>query len=1009
MATPFQQKPQNIINLYDFITSNSETPNRELNYVINQYSILKSRGEHPELEIRYSFYLDKLNDTFLKSGIPPLRFFQLREKFNQMNIAFTEINSRDTNYPEGSQRVTNGSTEWINKQSIRRYTDQNLGLILSLSNEKPIPPPTMLPSTPSNIREKQRFQYPFYEYNALCDMTIVHETNLLKGTKSTNYELELEFISSTTNYQSDIIKFLDGVGQIYLWLYDTECFYNRSLIIELKSKIYTTLGLDPSQPLMNRARDLKMKDLVFGGLVGNQQTSYHVTYKTDGIRKYLFANNIGLWLIMPDTNEYNLLYPYMFTNVYMFDGEYVPQDRFTSLTTDEVRSKSYWFLIFDALIAENQNLININDHNKRLKTAREFLRGYGGSDPEFLNDITIEIKTFMSLLDPIKLERGIFDIDDFYKNMRDLLLRRNLLPYKDDGLIFTPVNSPYYPNMSPNKGNFTLVEEPDIVKWKPLEQLTIDFKIHYLSRDTIQLLTSRNEPFKGSQKYPFSGTISAKDISEPEGSIIEFGWTGDTFIPYRTRRDKLYPNSTNTAQKVWELINRPVTEDVLCGNSLDQVYDYHNSIKMELYNQSGGYLVDIGSGRGGDLAKWRNFTKVIAVEPNLENLKELQKRLANSNIKNKVKVIQAGGEDTDLIEKTMKEFFGQHQKADVVSFMLSLSFFWDSQKHVEQIIETCNRVLKPDGKIIYLTIDGDSVQQLFRPIFSHVRVENPLLLTHFEHPERVIASLTYEDKPIDTLYVDLPNTIVGKQQEYLVRLMDFTSLSNGEYVMTMTQRATKQQFLPPMGKLFTSLYTYGIINRITPIQVQLPIISQDYPRLPALPKMYTPKVKEEGIVSTPLGALPFTDEAPSSQWEQLAVAKIVRYASPIESSLYYSIINAVYNNGELKDVKFVEQFREGIMKWLSKIQIDGEEWKQVILNIERDRLGQIEYQVLGDLLNVQIVVYNVKTNGIFKQFETITNTLKPIILLNQINDHIELLGQIQNNAVVTVFQQIPIF
>ena len=132
----------------------------------------------------------------------------------------------------------------------------------------------------------------------------------------------------------------------------------------------------------------------------------------------------------------------------------------------------------------------------------------------------------------------------------------------------------------------------------------------------------------------------------------------------------------------------------------------------------GSTLLDIGSGRGGDLGKWKRFSKILAVEPSLEHIEELKRRLASHpDLKNKVRILNAGGEETDKISKAVREFFGD--RASNISLMLSLSFFWKEKKMFDALSETITQNLIPGGQFVFLTIDGRAVKELFTPSFDN--------------------------------------------------------------------------------------------------------------------------------------------------------------------------------------------------------------------------------------------------------------------------------------------------
>lgn len=79
------------------------------------------------------------------------------------------------------------------------------------------------------------------------------------------------------------------------------------------------------------------------------------------------------------------------------------------------------------------------------------------------------------------------------------------------------------------------------------------------------------------------------------------------------------------------------------ASKMERLRTEHNRIKRSILTKikresSSNCLIDIGSGRGGDLGKWTDsrigFDTVHAIEPNNENLSELTRRMGNMNMKN---------------------------------------------------------------------------------------------------------------------------------------------------------------------------------------------------------------------------------------------------------------------------------------------------------------------------------------------------------------------------------------
>lgn len=150
-------------------------------------------------------------------------------------------------------------------------------------------------------------------------------------------------------------------------------------------------------------------------------------------------------------------------------------------------------------------------------------------------------------------------------------------------------------------------------------------------------------------------------------TIVEFYWN-DKWIPLRNREIKTqiyqtqklrnnrsYISNTanywDTAISIWNSIQNPVTEEMICGDSKIEYQEetekyylqtiprekrasarithYHNWIKSQSLDEmkSAESLMDIACGKGGDIYKWResNFTKIFGIDifrDNIENVSD---------------------------------------------------------------------------------------------------------------------------------------------------------------------------------------------------------------------------------------------------------------------------------------------------------------------------------------------------------------------------------------------------
>jgi len=374
--------------------------------------------------------------------------------------------------------------------------------------------------------------------------------------------------------------------------------------------------------------------------------------------------------------------------------------------------------------------------------------------------------------------------------------------------------------------NKSLINTPDVCKWKHPKDLTIDFLIQIKavednSRRLELYVFDGSAPviFTGTERYPLlSENVRMKgpkltiDEINYNNKIIEFEWVkeNDKIIlqPRKYRSDKTNPNQKIVAEDVWEDIMDPIFIEDLVGDTPELAIKYHNDIKKRLYRDltdrynKNFNLLDIGSGRGGDIGKWKGFNgNIIAVEPYKPNRDQFIERLEKSGIKDRVTIVPLGGEQTIEITEAVRDNI-PGGKVDVVTLMLSMSFFWSSDKHLDALVRTIVTNLNPGGEIIFLTIDGDSLEEVFK-----------------NNDEKIIAGARIHlypeigsqwGRPVD---FELPGSIIeeGGQREYAVHIEDLTrKLSKFGFVLTKLSKAIEHKLLlSEQQLLYTRMYSYG--------------------------------------------------------------------------------------------------------------------------------------------------------------------------------------------------------
>lgn len=260
----------------------------------------------------------------------------------------------------------------------------------------------------------------------------------------------------------------------------------------------------------------------------------------------------------------------------------------------------------------------------------------------------------------------------------------------------------------------------------------------YFYRNSLEFFSAFTEL---SEKYP--------------GRTIRFYVNGDFKYEFNPDKDVLEIGGAKVT---------PMLE-ILKGNTTNLMRNKISQTKNHIFSKlRGKTLLSIGAGRGGDIWRWARsgYKKIVMVEPNSENRKELIRRLEGNKIPFEYLILDVPGQDVDYILKKSEEFF--NGRPDVVSFMLCLSFFnFQNDSQLNGLI----RLASFGKKVGILTQDHALVNKLFRsrPKFSsvifRVKTWNPPRMKTFTPgiPPSLVSK---------TLYIHIPNSIVEHQEEYLV-------------------------------------------------------------------------------------------------------------------------------------------------------------------------------------------------------------------------------------------------
>jgi hypothetical protein len=630
----------------------------------------------------------------------------------------------------------NKSAIEISEVGVRiSYSTEDKGEDLSVYENKNMWKPHMIRNRRRTTFTTRDSTHPFYGFQ--IDVTAVSESYLnwnVDGEyevekKILKYEVEIEIMTSTSVVKTGR-ELLDFIMFVYAGLIsnmspitvENEVFFtmsDRRAIVNLHNSLFaddiirTKWKNNTGYTLFdktywNKPVNIKIENLM-PRYINEDKSTFHLasaypTIKLNGKRCFLLFLSDTCWLVAP---------PFKIT-------------KFASHSLDEKVAGTYidgeffrgTFHAFDILFDSGK------DVRRLWFTERQSLvKKYAGG---------VHVTPYFGGITAKKF----FTKGDIYDRLREAASEYERLSEMDadevDGIIIQP-NNEYN-----NKNTF---------KWKPAELLTIDFRMNPISENMLGDETYKNAGVNSSnydrafaltvgfdaqlfkpkptrdahdQMIEFNGIIFVEDSTEHAkwvDTIAECKWENDTFVPIRIRDDRFQPNNYKTALDVWVDIHNPIGLTTITGEDLITMRKMHNRVKestLRRFLKEGDTVLDIGSGRGGDLSKWRKLKlgKVFAVEPNETNAAEFTRRWESDKEKFKesslpsITLIDTGAEDTS----TIKEKLGSAKLNAMISFF-SLTFFGESEDTYNGLLETI-QLVPPGGYFFGAVMDGERVGKL---------------------------------------------------------------------------------------------------------------------------------------------------------------------------------------------------------------------------------------------------------------------------------------------------------
>lgn len=743
-----------------------EILNKGIKYTIA--NILKEDADGIEIEVR-------IRKPFPQESLQNLEDF-LKES------GYKLIESNTVDYIDGAHRYTYDGKDFYETSKTQLLTKYENTYNLKINVAREEKNKTTKPDKYNMIREKNRRSY--QKDNISIDITDTLEKDLIKDQETKRTEIELEVIDPRLFNFDKLNQSLEMVTNMLF--VDSDIIEDFTAAMGKKSN-----SLKDVYRLLSKPRDLKFADLTYDGIL----QPFAVSIKASGVNVCLYFHKSGIFIFyITKDNKYERIssLPKEFQTLEntLYVGELLDKSALKKMIVSP-----YLFLPYDCLQYQGQIIRNEKYTFRHDKCSALY-------DKKILRDgkfyLTVQEKPIITYQD---------STDSFNEAVIESFRRADKLNYESDGLVFTPIMSPY---IAKGQGvrdlrKRVLKDYLDVCKFKKKDDLTIDLLV---KKDG--LYTSKGK-FVGTSRYPLQKDdfVIKKEYYD---KIIEFkpeeidGKLVYTFYLDRTE-NKPAPNNPNVAETLWELRKNPIEVTTLEGKDVVLLRKYHNQIKSRLIEKQSGYVLDLGSGKGGDLPKYKKNKSIkncLFLEPNTEFIEEFKSRRDNLDLS--YEIIQGGAEETAKILKKCKSYFPDNfgDNNFNINLMISLSFFWKSEEMLDNLAQTILQVQKfylerqGTGRVLmnFLTIEGQRLESLFQERGDDID----------------LGYITLGKKGENEVYVDIKGSqTVDKQTEYLVKLdqlwkkIDFNPL----YLKETMNDQPGDFILTANEKTYTSLFVYG--------------------------------------------------------------------------------------------------------------------------------------------------------------------------------------------------------
>jgi hypothetical protein len=534
-----------------------------------------------------------------------------------------------------------------------------------------------------------------------------------------SHELELEVTKTDVNVK----ELVEAVKSIQ------KTIEQYTSIKQLIKSIVPGIDLDAykfQKPIDVSIRDIRYK-FGIGGSIG---------YKLDGVRKFVVTVNDKIYSISTSGEE-KLIYG-------IADGNIIEAKKMSLYDSEYVGDQYY---IFDTIIQSGKDV-----SNEGLVKRISYIPG-------------MCIRTNTRVQKQLFVVKPHFIFRDFngFKEIHKIVLRK-MKNLSCDGIIYTSIG-----------GYFNTV-----FRWKSRRTFDFAFASGTLKLYSKGKLVDSDFILQNTESHIIpSGSIIECYVEKPESKNNK----GKAFF-IRPRPDKKFPNTYELVKKSAKFVgDEERLLNSFLGKSVYFLRSYHNDVKRELLEAGSGILLDIGSGRGGDLSKWGAYDKVFCIEPSKENIVELNNRLENrpSNTKPKIKVVNSNIEN---LCKNYPDILNEHITTFSAMFSLNLV-------ELDKMINVINTISSDDCLFVCTVMS----KKYIKHIFNNIGKDSFYCESYFMRLRK------------NTLNINVKDTMVKDQTESLLDVDNFVEKMGAiGFVNKSRRRMLGEFFMSDDEYLLSSMY-----------------------------------------------------------------------------------------------------------------------------------------------------------------------------------------------------------